>query len=116
MVADAVLQRGSKWTFLPSEEAYLEELLANTDRRAPLHYKAIALVTKHEKRTHPVFRTAKGAFDAESWQQFWAMGGYAGYVWSSYAIAAVVIVGNIVAPVIAHRQIARRIKNEEFDD
>ncbi|MES1947464.1 heme exporter protein CcmD [Salinisphaera sp. C84B14] len=52
----------------------------------------------------------------ESWQQFWAMGGYAGYVWSSYAIAAVVIVGNIVAPVIAHRQIARRIKNEEFDD
>ena len=76
MVADAVLQRGSKWTFLPSEEAYLEELLANTDRRAPLHYKAIALVTKHEKRTHPVFRTAKGAFDAKSWQQFWTRSTY----------------------------------------
>ena len=76
MVADAVLQRGSKWIFLPSEEAYLEELLANTDRRAPLHYKAIALVTKHEKRTHPVFRTAKGAFDAKSWQKFWTRSTY----------------------------------------
>ncbi|MES1940451.1 heme exporter protein CcmD [Salinisphaera sp. T5B8] len=52
----------------------------------------------------------------ESWQAFWHMGGYAPYVWSSYAIAAVVIVGNIIAPLIRHRQIARRIENEEFDD
>lgn len=52
----------------------------------------------------------------DSWQAFWAMGGYAPYVWSSYGIAAIVIVGNIVAPVLAHRYIARRIKNEEFDD
>ncbi|ERJ18513.1 Heme exporter protein D [Salinisphaera shabanensis E1L3A] len=52
----------------------------------------------------------------ESWQQFWAMGGYAPYVWGSYAIAAIVIVGNIVTPVLVHRHIARRIKNEEYDD
>ena len=76
MVADAVLQRGPKWNFLPSEEAYLEEVLGNTDRRAPLHCKAISLVTKREKRTHPVFRTAKGAFDVESWQQFWTRSMY----------------------------------------
>lgn len=47
---------------------------------------------------------------------FWAMGGYAGYVWSSYGIAAVVILANIVVPVIAHRRIARRIRNGAYDD
>lgn len=52
----------------------------------------------------------------ESWQQFWHMGGYAPFVWSSYGIAAVVLIVNMVAPVIAHRRIARRIRNEEFDD
>lgn len=47
---------------------------------------------------------------------FWAMGGYAAYVWSSYGIATVVLLGNVFGPLIAHRRIARRIKNEEFDD
>jgi|AntDeeMetagen192_2_1112575.scaffolds.fasta_scaffold46929_1 heme exporter protein D len=47
---------------------------------------------------------------------FWAMGGYANYVWSSYGIAAVVILGNILAPLIAQRRIARKIRNGEYDD
>lgn len=47
---------------------------------------------------------------------FWAMGGYAAYVWASYGIAAVVVVGNILAPLIAHRRIARKIRNGEYDD
>ncbi|GAB3683934.1 heme exporter protein CcmD [Salinisphaera aquimarina] len=52
----------------------------------------------------------------ETWQQFWAMGGYAPFVWSSYGIAAVVLLGNIITPLIAHRVLLRRIRNEEFDD
>lgn len=52
----------------------------------------------------------------ESWQQFWAMGGYAPYVWSSYGFAAVVLAANIVTPLIAHRRIKRAIRNEVFDD
>ena len=52
----------------------------------------------------------------DSWQQFWAMGGYASFVWSSYGIAAVVVLANIVTPLIAHRRLVRRIRREEFDD
>lgn len=52
----------------------------------------------------------------ESWLQFWDMGGYAAFVWSSYGIAAVVVLANIIAPVIAHRRLKRRIRNGEFDD
>ncbi|MDA3920177.1 MAG: heme exporter protein CcmD [Salinisphaera sp.] len=52
----------------------------------------------------------------QSWHQFFAMGGYARYVWSAYGIAAVVLLVNIVAPVVAHRRIKRRIRNEQFED
>ena len=47
---------------------------------------------------------------------FWAMGGYASYVWSAYAIAAAVIVANIVVPLVRHRALVRRIRREEFID
>ena len=52
----------------------------------------------------------------ESWQQFWAMGGYAPFVWSSYGIAAIVLAVNVIAPLVAHRRLKRRIRNEEFED
>jgi len=49
--------------------------------------------------------------------EFLNMGGYAEYVWSSYGIAAVVLVANIVIPVQRHRQmiarIRRRIRQEQ---
>jgi heme exporter protein D len=32
-----------------------------------------------------------------SWADFWAMGGYALYVWGSYAVAAGLIVGEIAS-------------------
>lgn len=53
---------------------------------------------------------------ADSWHQFWAMGGYAGYVWSAYGLAAIVMLANIVVPVVAHRRLKRRIRDEEFVD
>lgn len=33
-----------------------------------------------------------------NWAEFFNMGGYAFYVWSSYAIAAVVLLANLVLP------------------
>ncbi|MES1956237.1 heme exporter protein CcmD [Salinisphaera hydrothermalis] len=52
----------------------------------------------------------------DGWQQFLDMGGYAGYVWSAYGIAAVVILANVVAPLLALARIKRRIANKEFVD
>ncbi|MHB1566302.1 MAG: heme exporter protein CcmD [Acidiferrobacter sp.] len=42
-----------------------------------------------------------------TWSQFWAMGGFAFYVWSAYAFTLVVVVINIVAPLIRRRQVMR---------
>ena len=39
--------------------------------------------------------------------EFFAMGGYAFYVWTSYGIAAVVLVANVVAPALRRRRLAR---------
>jgi len=48
--------------------------------------------------------------------EFFNMGGYAVYVWSSYAIALVVLVANVLAPVRQRRkllgQLARRQRRE----
>jgi heme exporter protein D len=49
-------------------------------------------------------------------QEFFHMGGYATYVWSSYAIALVVLVINVLAPIRQRRkllgQLARRQRRE----
>ncbi len=37
--------------------------------------------------------------------EFLSMGGYAFYVWTSYAIAAVVLIANLVAPVRLQRKL-----------
>ncbi|WP_423820957.1 heme exporter protein CcmD [Salinisphaera sp. SPP-AMP-43] len=51
-----------------------------------------------------------------SGSSFWAMGGYAGYVWSAYGSLLVVLVVNIAVPLIRHRRLRRRIRAGEFDD
>ena len=45
-----------------------------------------------------------------NWSEFFAMGGYAVYVWSSYALAFVVIVGNVVLPLMQRKKVIARIK------
>jgi heme exporter protein D len=40
--------------------------------------------------------------------EFLAMGGYGGYVWTSYGLAAVVLVWNIRSALNAHREARRR--------
>ena len=45
-----------------------------------------------------------------NWSEFFAMGGYATFVWSSYALTAVVLIANIVQPLRQRKQIISRIK------
>ncbi len=46
--------------------------------------------------------------------EFFAMGGYAAYVWPSYALAFIILVANIVAPMQQRKKtitdIARKIR------
>ena len=42
-------------------------------------------------------------------EEFFHMGGYAMYVWSSYAICAVVLIANVIQPMLARRVLAKRI-------
>lgn len=41
---------------------------------------------------------------------FWAMGGYAFYVWTSYGIAFVVMLLGIVKPILSHKQQLRELQ------
>lgn len=45
-----------------------------------------------------------------TWSQFWAMGGFAFYVWSAYAFTFVVVVINTVQPLIRRRQVIRFLR------
>lgn len=40
---------------------------------------------------------------------FWNMGGYAAYVWSAYAVALVLLAGNLIAPLQHHRRLLQRL-------
>ena len=42
-------------------------------------------------------------------QEFLHMGGYATYVWASYALGAVVLVGSVLVPLRREREILRRL-------
>lgn len=46
----------------------------------------------------------------DSWQAFFAMGGYAFYVWMSYAISGLVLGYFMLMPVLHYRQLLRRQK------
>lgn len=44
-----------------------------------------------------------------SLESFLYMGGYAVYVWPSYALTAVVLIANIILPVLQRKQLLRQI-------
>ena len=48
----------------------------------------------------------------ESVVEFFAMGGYAFYVWWSYAVVFVVLVLNLVVPSVTHRRVRRALARE----
>lgn len=45
--------------------------------------------------------------------EFWNMGGYAFYIWTSYAAALVVFVWNWLAPRAQHREILRMLRENK---
>lgn len=46
----------------------------------------------------------------EAFKEFIHMGGYASYVWSSYAITLVLLVWSVVLPLREKRKLAKRIR------
>jgi len=42
-------------------------------------------------------------------QEFFAMGGYAFYVWTSYGLTLIVLLANIIIPVVQRRQLLRSL-------
>lgn len=40
--------------------------------------------------------------------EWFAMGGYGAYVWSAYAVALIVLVWDVIAPLRTRRQLRRR--------
>ncbi len=47
-----------------------------------------------------------------NWDQFFHMGGYAAYVWTSYALAFVVLLVNVVGPVLTARRNRRELSGK----
>ncbi len=45
-----------------------------------------------------------------NWAEFFHMGGYAFFVWTSYAITFAVIVANIILPIVQRKKVIARIK------
>ena len=45
-----------------------------------------------------------------SWSEFFDMGGYAFFVWTSYGIALLVVVLNIVMPVLHRKKVINRVR------
>ena len=49
----------------------------------------------------------------ESWSQFWAMGGYAVYVWGSVGVTALLLAVEVVQARWAHRLVLNQLKTEQ---
>lgn len=45
-----------------------------------------------------------------NWSEFFHMGGYATFVWSSYGLALLMVVVNIVSPMIERKRVITRVK------
>jgi heme exporter protein D len=49
----------------------------------------------------------------ESWSQFWAMGGYAVYVWGSVGVTALLLAVEVWQARWAHRAVLIQLKTEQ---
>ena len=45
-----------------------------------------------------------------NWSEFFNMGGYAFYVWTSYALTFIILLANIVSPILQRKKAIKRIK------
>ena len=49
----------------------------------------------------------------ESWSQFWAMGGYAVYVWGSMGVTALLLALEVLQARWAHRVVLNQLQTEQ---
>ncbi len=45
-----------------------------------------------------------------NWSEFFNMGGYAFYVWTSYGLTFIILLANIVSPIMQRKKAIKRIK------
>lgn len=45
-----------------------------------------------------------------NWSHFFSMGGYAVYVWSSYGLAALILILNLYLPLSRRKSVRRRLR------
>ena len=45
-----------------------------------------------------------------NWSEFFHMGGYAFYVWTSYGLTFIVVLANIISPIMQRKKVIKRIK------
>jgi heme exporter protein D len=45
-----------------------------------------------------------------NWSQFFAMGGYGFYVWSSYGLAALILILNLYLPLARRKTVRHRLR------
>ncbi len=45
-----------------------------------------------------------------NWSEFFHMGGYAFFVWTSYGLTLIIIVANIILPIMQREKVISRIK------
>ena len=45
-----------------------------------------------------------------NWSEFFNMGGYAFFVWTSYGLTLIVIIANIISPILQRKKVIARIK------
>ncbi|MBL1378355.1 heme exporter protein CcmD [Zobellella iuensis] len=49
----------------------------------------------------------------ESWSAFWAMGGYGFYVWLSFAVTLLALLGLVVATITTKKRLLREVKQKQ---
>jgi len=45
-----------------------------------------------------------------NWSEFFHMGGYAFFVWGSYMVALIVVMGNIITSITQRKNVIKRIR------
>jgi heme exporter protein D len=51
-----------------------------------------------------------GSLQPDSIQHFFAMGGYAGYLWPAYAVFFIVLLADFIAPALRRRRLLRDLR------
>ena len=48
--------------------------------------------------------------------EFWAMGGYGGYVWSAFGLSALILIYNLWLPIYRHAKLLQQWRNQQQEE